>query len=198
MSKRLKELGFEIINHQNEAKFDIHVFDTIDTEEKAYWLGFIYADGYVGYSSEEKRNYLFELSLKSDDLTHLHKFASFISHTNPNIVKVENVYCGDILCQRCRISFRNKHFWETLNSKGCVPRKSLILKFPDISIFTDLSLIRHFIRGYVDGDGCLTWGDSEHKKPFLSILGTKDLLEGIRKYSPVPGHLRKDESANVY
>ena len=38
---------------------------------------------------------------------------------------------------------------------GCTPNKSLTLKFPDENIFKSKDLIRHFIRGYFDGDGCI-------------------------------------------
>ena len=51
-------------------------FDVIDTEEKAYWLGFIYADGYI--SSIDKAG--FEIALKAEDSNHLHKFNRFMEH----------------------------------------------------------------------------------------------------------------------
>ena len=35
------------------AKNVLNIFNKIDTEEKAYWLGFLYADGSVG-SKEDK------------------------------------------------------------------------------------------------------------------------------------------------
>lgn len=54
VSRRLKELGYKVINHQNKVKFNNTVFDSIDTEEKAYWLGFIFADGYIGFQKKEK------------------------------------------------------------------------------------------------------------------------------------------------
>ncbi|MGM9535052.1 MAG: hypothetical protein ACI3VR_07355, partial [Intestinibacter sp.] len=66
----------------NRPKFNEHIFDVIDTEEKAYWLGFIFADGYIGSTPLEpnkKSVYNFELSLKLEDTSHLEKFKSFIS-----------------------------------------------------------------------------------------------------------------------
>ena len=68
LSKRIKELGYDVVNYQNKVKFDNTVFDSIDSEEKAYWLGFIFADGYI---SSQEGNYNFEISLKGSDKEHL-------------------------------------------------------------------------------------------------------------------------------
>ena len=178
LSKRLKSMGYEIINYQTQTKFNEHIFDSIDTEEKAYWLGFIFADGYIDSSpldSNKKPTYNFELSLKGDDSHHLEKFNKFIEHQK-NIVRISDVKCEDVICKRCRLGVANKHLWETLNSYGCTPKKSLTLKFPNESIFKDKSLIRHFIRGYWDGDGCLSWSNKEHTSPSVSVVGTKEFL----------------------
>ena len=73
LSKKLKERGVEIINRQNTTKFNENVFDVIDSEEKAYWLGFIFADGYIS-----SRDYGFEISLSIIDVEHLIKFNKFM------------------------------------------------------------------------------------------------------------------------
>ena len=177
-SRRLKELGITVINHQNKTKFNEHIFDVIDTEEKAYWLGFIFADGYISSSGNK-----FELSLKSSDYQHLEKFNLFVNG-GKNKVKINKTTCSGIVCERCRWSIANKHLRETLISLGCIPNKSLMLKFPDESIFSDKSLIRHFIRGYWDGDGCLSWRNREHTIPSISVLGTEHFLEGCKRHIP--------------
>lgn len=167
LSDKLKELGYVIINHQNKLKFNEYIFDSIDTEEKAYWLGFIFADGCISsFDSEGKNRHTVELSLKESDKEHLDKFNKFVEHEDINHVKINKAKCTNngVICNRCRWSVRNKHLWEILNSYGCTPKKSLILKFPSLSIFKDYSLIKHFIRGYWDGDGCLSYQDKEHKK----------------------------------
>lgn len=152
-----------------------NIFDKIDNEEKAYWLGFIFADGYISNSPLENNktnDYTFELALSIKDLDHLEKFKKFIKFN-------KEISVNDV---RCKIKISSKHLWEILNSYGCTPRKSLTLKFPNKNIFKDNSLIRHFIRGYFDGDGCITYQDNLHKYPELLILGTKDFLVHISDY----------------
>lgn len=215
LSKHLKLAGIEVINRQNEVRFNEHIFDSIDTEEKAYWLGFIYADGYIDSSPLEenkKSRYNFELSLKGADAEHLHKFNKFMQHNKDN-VKISNVKCNGKLCVRCRWGVTNKHLWETLNNYGCIPRKSLILEFPDESIFMESNryskgeLIKSFIRGYVDGDGSISYAYTNHTKnfisPIISILGTKKFLDSLLyniklEYPEVNGHFSLNDKDNNF
>ena len=55
--------------------------------------------------------------------------------------------------------------------------KSLVLKFP---LGLSKNLIRHFIRGYFDGDGCIHISKKE-KTYHFSIAGTRRLLRPIQK-----------------
>ena len=57
MHRWLRKLGINLPNYHNELKFDNTVFDVIDTEEKAYWLGFLYADGYVEKTGKDPVKY---------------------------------------------------------------------------------------------------------------------------------------------
>ena len=78
LSKMLKEAGIQVINRQNEIRFNEHVFDIIDTKEKAYWLGFIFADGCISsQKSDKKPIYRFELILGEEDKNHLDKFGFY-------------------------------------------------------------------------------------------------------------------------
>ena len=188
ITRRLKSIGVKIVNKHNLLKFNECYFDSIDSEEKAYWLGFIYADGCILKNCKS-----FELGLSIKDKSHVELFASNVSFTGKLYFK-KNV--NAITC-----NLRSKHFWETLNNYGCVPNKSLILKFPKECIFKDQSLIRHFIRGYFDGDGCI----SQHVNvksvtPCVTILGTKDFLNKIIKYTKIPAKFRRDKrhSSEVY
>ena len=190
LAKRFKMLGIEIINQQNRLRFNENVFDIIDTEEKAYWLGFIYADGYISYNDfddlTKKPLYSFELSLQLRDTKHLEKFTKFL---NFDYAKVS---CDSY---RCRVAFANKHLWHILNNYGCTPRKSLTLKFPNIEIFKDNRLIKHFIRGYFDGDGCFSRYiySSGNVVPHISFMGTPEFLQELGKLIPTNFSIHKDK-----
>lgn len=112
----------------------------------------------------------------------MEKFNLFTKCTTKDKVKHGITFCNGKTYQRCRWSISNKHLKEVLISYGCVPNKSLILKFPDESIFSDKSLIRHFIRGYWDGDGCLSWGNKEHTYPCMEVVGTESFLISLQRH----------------
>ena len=185
LSKKFKDMGIDIINRTNMLKFNDLVFDTIDTEEKAYWLGFIFADGYISNTNSVYKN-VFELSLKLLDIEHLYKFNKFMEHSDINHVKHDSY--------RCRWCIMNKHLWNTLNNYGCTPNKSLSLSFPDKDVFKNSQLIRHFIRGYFDGDGSITFYKYVHTvSPHILLIGTKSFLQKIINVSLIPANIRHDK-----
>lgn len=149
--------------------FDNTIFEKIDSEEKAYWLGFLEADGCL-HSGEG--NYRIELGLKEEDYHHLEKYRDFIGKNN----KIShrdgtNSY---------RFNFRDKKIHADLIKLGCTPQKSLTLQFPTKEQVPDEWLLP-FLRGYFDGDGSF-W----YKNKFgLNILSSKDFLNGLKqRYIP--------------
>lgn len=172
---KLKKIGKSIPNYHNSLKFDNTVFDNIDTEEKAYWLGFLMADGYVSKNSNTV-----ELSLKGDDSNHLNKYNDFIKNTQS--IKLSKIVNKGKEYSRCRCAVTDNHFHNRLIELGCIPQKSLTLKFPNKNIFAEEGLVRHFIRGYVDGDGCLSY--TKTGRLVIEIMGTKEFLEEILSLYP--------------
>ena len=186
LSKYLKLRGYEVINYQNRCRIYENVFDTIDTEENAYWLGFIYADGNI--SSTGNR---FEINLSVEDLDHMIKLKNFLN------LETEIRFSENNGNPCCRIAVRNKNLWEQLNDKGCTPCKSLTLLFPDKNIFTQEKLVYDFIRGYVDGDGSLgCYPKNNSITTELSIVGTESFLISIMKFLKISGYIRNKSSKN--
>lgn len=139
-------------------------FEEINSEEKAYWLGFIYADGYI-------TNDTLGISLSSLDEGHLRKFKTSVESTYPiNRYKSKSIY-GE--CNYSRMIIKSKKIVEDLRQKGVLNNKSLILKFPDSEILNE-SLHKDFIRGYFDGDGTLVLSKNSIN---FKICGTRELLE---------------------
>ena len=190
ISKWLKDLGYEVINYQNRCRMDETIFDNIDTEEKAYWLGFLYADGNISTVGNR-----LEMNLSSKDLDHMLKFKRFLKLESEIRIEDNRGEGKEV----CRLSIRNKHVWQQLNDKGCVPCKSLILKFPDKSIFKTENLIYDFIRGYCDGDGSLGMymkENTENHKCWMSFVGTEDFLNGIQDFLQIKGTIRNKTCTN--
>ena len=90
---------------------------------------------------------------------------------------------------------------EELIKKGCIPNKSLVLKFPSYDTVPK-ELMSHFIRGYFDGDGCISLHQQVHSiRKEVSLLGTKEFLEGILKETGIGGTAIKKEKrteSNTY
>lgn len=174
ISEHLKDMGIEVVNYQNRARLDETVFDSMDTEEQFYWLGFLYADGNISKTGNR-----LELTLALKDIDHLEKFRNFLKLTTEIKTVLRNGHYA------CRLYVRNKHLWGTLNNLGCVPCKSLILEFPKKEIFKNNKMfILHFIRGYVDGDGCLSYyWNKQHTSinTQVSIVSTESFLNSIKK-----------------
>lgn len=134
----------------------------------------MYADGNVSSTINNV-----ELSLSEKDLDHLKKFKSFLK-TNKE-VKISQVKYKDKVYNRCRLIMSDKHLKSQLIKLGCVPKKSTILIFPDEDIVPK-SLINHFIRGYFDGDGCLSF--TKTGRCVVQIIGTKEFLNGLQTIYP--------------
>lgn len=166
LSNNLKSLGYTIKNTQNQPRMREDAFSKIDSEEGAYWLGFLYADGCV---MDDNR---IELSLQERDYEHLVKFCSFIGMPTSAIKYRKST-------KSYRVSFRNKKMKEDLISLGCIPRKTFVLTYPSEEQVPH-SYTRDFCRGYIDGDGYIgTKKGVKGNIPRLSILGTKPFLESL-------------------
>ena len=150
----------------NKIDFNESFFETIDSEEKAYWLGFIAADGCLSL-----KIYKMTLSQAEKDLNHLIKFQKSIDSNHKlckRINKKQNTISYNLL-------LHSKKMYNDLVDKGITPRKSLTLKPP---LNVPENLIQHWIRGYFDGDGSVHIRKSKNTLRF-SITGTKEVLEFI-------------------
>jgi len=169
-------------NREKSLKYscDTTFFERIDTEEKAYWLGFIYADGYL-IQKTKGTNCKLGISISTIDEEHLYKFKDAISSNHPiKVYKVTSGYNTD--SEYCRINISEPKMVQDLISLGVSFNKTNILKYPDCSQVPH-QLQHHFIRGFLDGDGSIIQKNIKGKVvPHVSFCGTSEMLEGLMDY----------------
>lgn len=173
-------------NSENNRKYqsDENFFQSIDSESKAYWLGFIYADGYITGPN-------LGITLSEKDKDHLEKFSKSINSTYPIHTYLYSGY-KDVLASR--VIIKSNVLVNSLITHGCYYNKSLILRWPT-TIHQDL--VSHFVRGYMDGDGSICISKNKYGPSFkLRFEGTKEFLEGLMDYFKINLTLQKRNNDN--
>jgi len=166
-SNKLRKKSDVILKYHPKIKLDY--FKEIDTKEKAYWLGFIYADGYIYKSNIYSMRFGIEISKKDEIL--INRFAKAIGfnlkykHYRKSKENYESIY----------IRFVNNKIISSLKKHGVFERKSKILEIPKLN---SRSLYLAFLLGLFDGDG-------EQGSTKL-ISGSKILLEQIKNKFKIP------------
>lgn len=165
-------------NKENSRKYELqhNYFNEINTPDKAYWLGFIYADGYVTISSTGQK--VFGISLSRKDRLHLVKLALSLKSNYPiHDYITDNAYAEGT--EYSRLNITSDELVDNLIKHGVHEQKTDIIKPPSINE----ELVPHFLRGYFDGDGCVTrYQKSGYTNYAIKILGTKELLDWINDY----------------
>lgn len=139
------------------------------SEEMAYILGFITADGHI-----RKNNYSYKLSfsIHEKDKDILEKINGILAPNNKlSYNKKEKMFY---------LSFASPHIYNDLLKLGITPLKTFKVTPPKIP----KKYIRHYLRGYFDGDGCIYIGkrsDMIKQFPGVRIIGNLEMTEYIRK-----------------
>lgn len=173
----------------SKYKYNKDFFEKIDNENKAYWLGFLYADGCINryYRNEKLKAMSLEIGLGKKDEEHLVKFLNDIESNVP--VKYKTSKIKDNTYESARIVVCNTKMCRDLIDLGCTPQKSLTLDFPSFDIVPK-EYMWDFIRGYIDGDGNIFYGEYQGRKENhkdtisfkMGIIGTMEMLKGIENF----------------
>jgi hypothetical protein len=146
-------------------------FEKINSEDKAYFLGLLYADG---WNSGEG----FRLSLQEKDSHILDKFKEKIG------------YSGEIkFCKKGKSNWQNQLALTIYSRKisndliklGCGESKSLVIDFPNSSQVPK-ELLSHFIRGCFDGDGCFYISQNTKKKNSISMVSSSQFIYKLKDF----------------
>jgi len=177
----VKRLGGSLrpakVNKRKYNIIDENWLNEIDSEAKAYFLGFMYADGCV----LEKRN-RFNITLHVKDIDILYKFESFFFNVKPG-----STFCFVKNEPYVNFGITNLNIKNDLIKHGCVPRKTFKLFFPS---HLSAELVRHFIRGVFDGDGCISFSSNKTRAIITGSTNfLKQLQEEIYNYTDVSSQL---------
>jgi hypothetical protein len=170
--KNLNHWGAQTRPAGGERTYELHedYFDKIDTQEKAYWLGFIAADGCIG--EQYGRPSVLVVGLAEKDRQHLEKLKECLGYTGhiysrPKLGKYGARY----------LQIGSKRLCCGLGMQGCKPRKTQHLEVPVLPA----DLVRHWIRGFFDGDGCITKGSKYGYS--AGFCGLPNVLEYVRSWA---------------
>lgn len=136
IQQRAQKLGVKFLTYNKEY------FDIIDCSTKAYWLGFLYADGYVTTGNR------WGLELCIEDLNHMQNLLNEIEYIGNVKTRERNNN------KSCLFQINNLHMTNSLIDKGVIHNKTYELKFPSMEILNEV-YYPDFIRGFFDGDGCI-------------------------------------------
>jgi hypothetical protein len=144
-----------------KKKYNVKYFDKY-TPENCYWAGFILADGCIRSDRDAV-----EIHLQKRDKKHLLKLARAMN------------FSGDLIYDKSSkaytLSVAGKWFPKALKKNfDITSKKSLTVAFPTQ---VPKKYWSHLIRGYFDGDGCITMTTC----PTINFIGTNDFLDFLRK-----------------
>ena len=173
----LKKNGVERRNYKQRARIytlDEDFFEIIDSEEKAYILGMIFADGNV----EVFPKAMVRIGLKVEDTEHLLKMNVAIGSNSPLFWKKNGVAKNGRQKWLVTTHWRSQKLSSDLTKFGCISPKWDSIRLP-----TNIPnhLLRDFLRGYIDGDGSLIILNNKYKSPRLAIYGNRLFLKDVQR-----------------
>lgn len=181
ISRYMEEFGL-IPNKKISYSCNHNIFST-DTENSFYLAGFIAADGCIKSKNGTTSKSLY-IGLSNKDRIHLEKIRDTLGAEHPiGDYEVKNSKrnpkWSDTICSSINIT--SSQIYSDLQRFNITERKTHTLTFPDW--IKDHPLRHHFIRGYIDGDGCFSSAVGKGKKVrqvFFSVRGTTAFLTSLR------------------
>ena len=165
-------------NYQKDISYNENFFDNIDTEEKAYWLGFIMADGYTRLNKKNNPAQT-SIEISKKDIEILHAFKNSIKSNHIIKERTRCTVTGKI-SEYCSITISSQHLTNKLVSYGVIPNKTYVGYINEEIFNNNEELIFHYLRGYSDGDG--TINKRKYSYVFKLVIKSESILNTISNW----------------
>lgn len=150
-------------------------FDHVSTQEQAYWLGFLVADG--GIVRSGTKTYSLRVELAEHDRTHVRAFLDALGCNKP--VRIRQSGASSYKASTfVGVSIDSRYLVEALGRLGVTPRKSATAKPWD----GPPHLMPHYWRGLFDGDGSIGYVRSTGSWT-LSICGSEACVRAFATWA---------------
>ncbi len=167
-------------------KLNKDYFKNIDNQSKAYFLGLLYADGCIceKFKNGKLKQMWMEITLKESDIEILKYFLKELESDVQ--LKLKKTLLNGKEFYSYRLTINCTELCRDLIKLGVTPRKSLTLTFPNDNVIPE-HLRSHFVRGYFDGDGCISYGEIPNRIPSrdgkyyyrCGFIGTDSFIESL-------------------
>lgn len=151
---KMQDLPIPPSNRRIKRKYEISnesIFNSINTDEKAYWLGFLWADGYI-IKAKNKEPEGVRIELNINDAGHVKKFLSFLGSQHPIKTVKPQLHKHGPVYTHARVDIYSRALTSGLLKLGlCAHRSTTSVEVPTIQD----QFLRHFLRGLFDGDGSI-------------------------------------------
>lgn len=202
----IKWLDIKRVDKHHVIKKNDTFFDCIDSEIKAYLLGYLLADGSVNIEPKKRKgvvysyNYRISFCVSIDDEYVIKLYQQFICPDN-TLKYVDNQKGVKVKRKlQCHFRWSSRYMIEKLIEYGIKPRKTQDIEFVFDFDTIPSKLVRHFIRGFFDGDGCITLSRKKYRKiGFVSTseMFLQQLILYFLKYN-IDFKLYESKSKNMY
>lgn len=158
-------------------------FSQIDTERKAYFLGYLITDGCV-YPPDPKNNRPYPTITMQ-----LHHKDSYILQEFLNSVGSSSHISHSPMRNHDRVAVVSSQMAHDLKQYGVVPRKTWETY---LTILKDPNMMPHFVRGLIDGDGWISCYKCQTKWVHnIGFCGNPGLVIGLHAYLIQTLHLKE-------
>lgn len=186
--------------HLHESDLKADYFKTIDSKDKAYWYGFLCADGYIANIKEGRKKYDIGVELSIKDENQLKRFCEYLGLNPLQKIKkrkrIDEIRGSLVTYWRARVVFTCKPMHEDLRAHSFASSKTLRKDAPK---FDNEELMLAWLLGYYDGDG--TQGQTDicsASEQFLKDIKRKfNIKNEVREYETRVEDLKDLDSGSV-